>query len=129
MTSNTYRMAGTTTPEIALPAIPTTACSRVFRGGASRRKSFLGSSARGQRHSQPRPVRASRRAAHRREGADTLINKNWKVTDDPRQFTRRGIYMVVRRSLTLPFFETFNISQPVESHGRTATIPSLARRP
>jgi hypothetical protein len=49
---------------------------------------------------------------------DTLINKNWKVTDDPKQFNRRGIYLVVRRSLTLPFFETFNVSIPIEGKGR-----------
>jgi hypothetical protein len=49
---------------------------------------------------------------------DTLINKNWKVTDDPKQFTRRGLYLVVRRSLTLPFFETFNVSIPIEGKGR-----------
>ena len=49
---------------------------------------------------------------------DTLINKNWKVTDDPKQLTRRGLYLVVRRSISLPFFETFNMSQPVESTGR-----------
>ncbi len=49
---------------------------------------------------------------------DTLIHKNWKISDDPAQFNRRGIYLVVRRSITLPFFETFNMSLPIESQGR-----------
>jgi hypothetical protein len=49
---------------------------------------------------------------------ETLINKNWKVTDDKGQWSRRGLYLVVRRSLTLPFFETFNVSIPIESQGR-----------
>ena len=49
---------------------------------------------------------------------ETLINKNWKVTDDPTQWTRRGVYLVVRRSLTLPFFAVFNLSAPIESCGR-----------
>ena len=49
---------------------------------------------------------------------ETLINKNWKVTDDKGQWSRRGLYLVVRRSLILPFFETFNVSIPIESQGR-----------
>ena len=45
----------------------------------------------------------------------TLLNARWKVTEDPAERNRRGIYLVVRRSLPLPLFETFNIAGSVES--------------
>ena len=45
----------------------------------------------------------------------TLLNARWKVTEDPAERNRRGIYLVVRRSLPLPIFETFNIAGSVES--------------
>ena len=45
----------------------------------------------------------------------TLLNARWKVTEDPAEHNRRGIYLVVRRSLPLPLFETFNIAGSVES--------------
>ena len=53
-----------------------------------------------------------------RKYLETLINKNWKVTDDPKLLTRRGVYLVVRRSLTLPFFAVFNLGAPIESCSR-----------
>ena len=45
----------------------------------------------------------------------TLVNANWKVTPDKSQWTRRGVYLVVRRSLPLPLFDTFNGPRPIES--------------
>jgi Protein of unknown function (DUF1553)/Protein of unknown function (DUF1549)/Planctomycete cytochrome C len=49
------------------------------------------------------------------EALKTLLNARWKVTEDPVERNRRGIYLVVRRSLPLPLFETFNIAGSVES--------------
>jgi hypothetical protein len=45
----------------------------------------------------------------------TLLNARRKVTEDPAERQRRGIYLVVRRSLPLPLFETFNMAGSVES--------------
>ena len=53
----------------------------------------------------------------------TLMNARWKVTEDPAERNRRGNYLVVRRSLPLPMFETFNIASSVEScPGRQNTV-------
>jgi hypothetical protein len=48
----------------------------------------------------------------------TLLNTNWKVADDPSEWTRRGVYMVVRRSIKWPFFDAFNVNTPTASCGR-----------
>jgi hypothetical protein len=47
----------------------------------------------------------------------TKLNIKWEPTADRREWTRRGVYMVVRRSLVLPMYRTFNGSVPVESVG------------
>lgn len=52
---------------------------------------------------------------------ESLLNTKWEVTKDERQWTRRGIYMVVRRSLQMPFSETFNAAQPTTSCVRRDT--------
>jgi mono/diheme cytochrome c family protein len=46
---------------------------------------------------------------------ESVLNTNWNVTADKRQWTRRGMYVVVRRSLRVPFFETFNTANPTTS--------------
>lgn len=55
----------------------------------------------------------------------TKVGSNWEVTKDRSQWARRGIYVVVRRSIKFPFFETFNINEPSASCGsRDATVVS-----
>jgi len=44
-----------------------------------------------------------------------LRNQNWSETPDPAQWRRRTIYMVVRRSITLPFLDAFNGPDVVSS--------------
>jgi mono/diheme cytochrome c family protein len=48
----------------------------------------------------------------------TKVNSNWNVTEDPSQWSRRGLYVIVRRSLKFPFFETFNLNEPSASCAR-----------
>jgi hypothetical protein len=48
----------------------------------------------------------------------TLLNANWKVTPERSEWTRRGIYLVVRRSLVLPLFDAFNAPRSIESCAR-----------
>ena len=50
--------------------------------------------------------------------AGTLLNTNWSVSKDESEWTRRGGYVVVRRSLKFPFFDVFNVNTPTESCGR-----------
>jgi hypothetical protein len=52
---------------------------------------------------------------------ESLLNTGWNVTEDERQWSRRGIYIVVRRSLHIPFFDTFNAAQPATSCVRRDT--------
>ena len=53
----------------------------------------------------------------------TLLNARWTVTEDRTEHTRRGIYLVVRRSLPLPVFDAFNIAGSVECcAGRQNTV-------
>ena len=52
---------------------------------------------------------------------DSLINTNWNVTKDEKQWTRRGVYVIVRRSLRMPFFDTFNAAEPATSCVRRDT--------
>ncbi len=47
----------------------------------------------------------------------TKLNTKWEPATDRREWTRRAVYMVVRRSLVLPMFRTFNGAIPVESVG------------
>jgi hypothetical protein len=44
-----------------------------------------------------------------------LRNQNWSETPDPAEWRRRTIYMVVRRSITLPFLDAFNGPDVVSS--------------
>ncbi|MFT7638429.1 MAG: mono/diheme cytochrome c family protein [Pirellulaceae bacterium] len=52
---------------------------------------------------------------------DSLVNTKWDVTKDEKQWTRRGVYIVVRRSLRAPFFDTFNAAEPSTSCVRRDT--------
>ena len=53
----------------------------------------------------------------------SLLNTNWKVTPDKTEWTRRGVYLAVRRSLQLPLFDTFNGARGLEScAGRENTV-------
>lgn len=45
-------------------------------------------------------------------------NAKWVAEQERFEWMRRGIYVVVHRSLTYPFFETFNLSNPILSCGR-----------
>ena len=54
-----------------------------------------------------------------------IINKNWKVTKDQRQWSRRGVYIVSRRSLRIGFFDALNAANPATSCvRRDATVVS-----
>jgi hypothetical protein len=44
-----------------------------------------------------------------------LRNKNWSPTKDERELARRSLYLVVRRSIKLPFFDAFNSPDTVSS--------------
>jgi mono/diheme cytochrome c family protein len=56
---------------------------------------------------------------------EAVLNTNWNVTEDKTQWTRRGMYVVVRRSLRVPFFETFNTADSTTSCvRRDATVVS-----
>jgi len=51
------------------------------------------------------------------------LNVKWNSQNYKSQWTRRAVYMVVRRSLVHPFFEAFNVTLPVASSGtRDATV-------
>ena len=53
----------------------------------------------------------------------SLLNTNWKVTPDKTEWTRRGVYIAVRRSLQFPLFDTFNGAKGLEScAGRENTV-------
>jgi mono/diheme cytochrome c family protein len=52
---------------------------------------------------------------------EAVLNTNWNVTEDKAQWTRRGMYVVVRRSLRVPFFETFNSADSATSCVRRDT--------
>jgi len=53
----------------------------------------------------------------------SLLNTNWKVTPDRAEWTRRGVYLAVRRSLQFPLFGAFNGTQGLEScAGRENTV-------
>jgi hypothetical protein len=57
------------------------------------------------------------------EALKGLLNANWKVTPDKSEWSRRGIYLAVRRSLQFPLFDTFNAARGLESSaGRENTI-------
>jgi hypothetical protein len=44
-----------------------------------------------------------------------LRNRNWEVTKDEGEWRRRSVYLVVRRSIKLPFFDAFNLPDNVSS--------------
>lgn len=46
------------------------------------------------------------------------MNIQWNAKRYENQWTRRGVYIVVRRSFVYPFFDTFNVSLPVASCAR-----------
>ena len=48
----------------------------------------------------------------------TKVNSKWNVTEDSTQWSRRGLYVIVRRALKFPFFETFNLNEPSASCAR-----------
>jgi len=50
-----------------------------------------------------------------------ILNTSWEVTKDKGQWSRRGIYMVVRRSIRIPFFDDFNAAEPATSCVRRDT--------
>jgi hypothetical protein len=43
-----------------------------------------------------------------REGGDLLEKSQWPDSLDPQEHTRRGVYVYVKRSFTLPMFKTFD---------------------
>ena len=52
-----------------------------------------------------------------------LRNKNWEPAKDESEWRRRSVYLVVRRSIKLPFFEAFNGPDTVSScAGRDRTV-------
>ncbi|MEM7233443.1 MAG: DUF1553 domain-containing protein, partial [Planctomycetota bacterium] len=54
------------------------------------------------------------------------LNSKWEAKRYEDQWTRRGVYVVVRRSLVYPFFDTFNAPLPVAScahRDRTVVSP------
>jgi len=52
-----------------------------------------------------------------------LRNKNWNPVKDERESRRRSLYLVVRRSIKLPFFDAFNSPDTMSScAGRDCTI-------
>ena len=57
-----------------------------------------------------------------------LRNKNWEPTKDESEWRRRSLYLVVRRSIKLPFFDAFNGPDTIGScAGRDRTVvPSQA---
>jgi hypothetical protein len=55
----------------------------------------------------------------------SMKNAKWKSPEQRSEWARRGIYVVIHRSLTYPFFETFNVGQPIVSCARRdATVVS-----
>ena len=57
-----------------------------------------------------------------------LRNRNWEPTKDENEWRRRSLYLVVRRSIKLPFFDAFNSPDTISScAGRDRTVvPSQA---
>jgi Protein of unknown function (DUF1553)/Protein of unknown function (DUF1549) len=52
-----------------------------------------------------------------------LRNKNWTPTKDESELARRSLYLIVRRSIKLPFFEAFNGPDTVNScSARESTV-------
>ena len=52
-----------------------------------------------------------------------LRNKNWSPVKNEREWRRRSLYLVVRRSIKLPFFDAFNSPDTMSScSGRDCTI-------
>jgi hypothetical protein len=52
-----------------------------------------------------------------------LRNKNWSPTKDERELARRSLYLIVRRSIKLPFFDAFNSPDTVSScSARESTV-------
>ena len=52
-----------------------------------------------------------------------LRNKNWSPTKDAAELNRRSVYLVVRRSIKLPFFDVFNGPDTISScSGRDTTV-------
>ncbi|MFT5126267.1 MAG: hypothetical protein ACI9TH_005209 [Kiritimatiellia bacterium] len=50
-----------------------------------------------------------------------MKNTKWSTPATRSDWARRGIYIVVHRSLTYPFLETFNVTQPIVSCSRRDT--------
>ncbi|MGD9854314.1 MAG: DUF1549 and DUF1553 domain-containing protein [Planctomycetaceae bacterium] len=46
------------------------------------------------------------------EITSTLLKNQWPVTDDPREYTRRSLYLFVRRNLRYPLFDVFDKPDP-----------------
>ncbi len=52
-----------------------------------------------------------------------LRNKNWSPTKDESELVRRSLYLIVRRSIKLPFFDAFNSPDTVNScSARESTV-------
>lgn len=45
-------------------------------------------------------------------------NGEWRTPTERNDWARRGIYVASKRSMTYPFFDTFNVVPPIESCGR-----------
>jgi hypothetical protein len=44
----------------------------------------------------------------------------WEVSNDPRDFTRRSLYIFTRRSVAYPLLETFDMASPQQVHSKRA---------
>ena len=52
-----------------------------------------------------------------------LRNKNWSPTKDESELARRSLYLVIRRSIKLPFFDAFNSPDTITScSSRESTV-------
>jgi hypothetical protein len=52
-----------------------------------------------------------------------LRNKNWSPTEDEHELARRSLYLIIRRSIKLPFFDAFNSPDTVSScSARESTV-------
>jgi hypothetical protein len=59
------------------------------------------------------------------EAIKAMKNAKWNSPEQRSEWARRGIYVVIHRSLTYPFFESFNVGQPIVSCARRdATVVS-----
>src|SRR5260370_14463149 len=54
--------------------------------------------------------------------------QKWKVTQDPNEHSRRGVYLVVRRTFLFPLFEAFDPPEVMTSCARRleTTVPTQA---